>query len=115
MNLYYKPMSTFKPGEGITGKKIWFPKITGTSQRTLRDVAEILEKRSTLTSIDVVAVITGLISLIPEQLSLGYTIKLDGLGTFRLHARVTTSVTSSSESDNEIKRALQKTKIHKMK
>jgi predicted histone-like DNA-binding protein len=57
----------------------------------LRDVSKILAQRSSLSEGDVYAVVVGLVNLIPEMLMNGYTIKLDGLGSFRLHAKVDTS------------------------
>lgn len=45
----------------------------------------------------------GLVDLIPELLTDGYTVKLDELGTFRLHAKVSTSETPDSVSVKNIK------------
>ncbi len=128
MGLEYKVMTTFKPGEGKTGKQISFPKLTGSRQMDLRDVAKTLAARSTLSEGDVYGVIVELISLIPEKLLDGYTIKLDGLGTFRLHAKVETTenphdvnvhkikgLKISFRPDNEMKRELHLTGIRKAK
>ncbi|MDP4210223.1 MAG: HU family DNA-binding protein [Bacteroidota bacterium] len=124
----YKIMSTFRPGQGTEGKKMWFPKLTGTSQLTLRDVARELARQSTLSESDVYAVIYGLVELIPDKLKDGYTIKLNDLGTFRLHARVTTAdspdqvtvrnikeLRLSFKPDNTLKKELQNAKIKKEK
>lgn len=126
MPLFYKATSTFQPGEGSTGKKLWFPKITGSSQKSLKDISKLLEKRSTLSSIDILGVLHGLSDLIPELLCEGNTIKIDGLGTFRLHAKVTTCNSEEEVSvhhirefrlsfkpDNEIKEKLQEAKPKK--
>jgi predicted histone-like DNA-binding protein len=122
MGIKYKIMSTRQPGAGKDGKEISFPKLTGTQQMDLRNVARTLAERTTLSEADVYAVVVGLTDLIPEMLSQGYTIKLDRLGTFRLHARVTPSdhpdkvtvrnikeFTLSFRPDNEVKKALQST------
>jgi predicted histone-like DNA-binding protein len=50
----------------------------------IRDIAQTLSERSTLSRADVVAVLEGLIELIPEKLMEGYLIKLGDLGSFRL-------------------------------
>jgi predicted histone-like DNA-binding protein len=50
----------------------------------LRDIAQTLSERSTLSRADVLAVLEGLIELIPEKLMEGYLLKLGDLGTFRL-------------------------------
>jgi predicted histone-like DNA-binding protein len=103
MALKYKVISTNKPGKGLQGEKIWFPKLTGSKKIDLLGVARILAKRSTAKEIDVYAVVTGLMDIIPELLMDGYTIKLDLLGSFRLHARVETSDTAEKVTAKKIK------------
>jgi predicted histone-like DNA-binding protein len=102
MALKYKIVSTFSPGEGKEGKQLWFPKITGSSQINLREIAKILHKRSTASESDVYLIVKGLVDLIPELLANGYTVKLDELGTFRLHAKVSTSGSPESVSVKNI-------------
>jgi len=102
MALKYKVVSTFSPGEGKEGKQLWFPKITGSSQINLREIAKILHKRSTASESDVYLIVKGLVDLIPELLANGYTVKLDELGTFRLHAKVSTSGSPESVSVKNI-------------
>ena len=50
----------------------------------LREMARILSQRSTVSMADVVAVLEGLIELVPEKLQEGYLVKLGEFGTFRL-------------------------------
>ncbi len=102
MALKYKVVSTFSPGEGKEGKQLWFPKLTGSSQINLREIAKILQKRSTASESDVYLIVKGLVDLIPELLADGYTVKLDELGTFRLHAKVSTSSSPESVSAKNI-------------
>lgn len=126
MSLKYKVMSTYQPGKGKDGDQIYFPKLTGTSQVNLKDVANILAQQTSAHQADVSLVITGLVSLIPDLLEQGKTIKLDGLGTFRLHARVKTEtdpemITNhnikelrlSFTPDKEMKRAIKGIKVYK--
>lgn len=126
MGIKYKVITTYKPGAGKTGKQISFPKITGGMKMNLRDVSKILAERSTLSEGDVYAVVVGLVDLIPEMLMNGYTIKLDGLGSFRLHAKVATEdnpedvnvrnikgLRISFRPDNEMKDALHSADISK--
>lgn len=126
MALTYTIMSTNRPGEGKAGTPMYFPKLTGTSQANLREVSKLLAMRSTASEADVYLVVTGLINLIPELLAEGRTVKLDGLGTFRLHARVDTASSPEKVStrnirelrlafrpDNEIKRELRTVKVYK--
>lgn len=126
MPLEYKIISTYKPGQGKNGEQIWFPKLTGTSQVNLLDIARILEKRSTASESDVYLIMMGLVNLLPELLAEGKTIKLERFGTFRLHARVKTEseaakvtqdhikeIRLSFKPDNEIKKILQNIKVPK--
>jgi predicted histone-like DNA-binding protein len=103
MLLNYKIVSTFRPGEGKTGRKLWFPKLTGSSQINLREIAEILGKRSTASGADLYLIIKGLVDLIPELLTQGKTVRLDELGTFRLHARVTVRDSAQEVSAKNIR------------
>lgn len=103
MELKYKVVSTFKPGEGREGTQIWFPKLTGSSPVDLLELGEILAERSTVSPGDVYTVIIGLMGLIPELLLQGNTIKMDRLGSFRLHARVETSESPEQVSARNIK------------
>ena len=50
----------------------------------LREIARILGQRSTVSTADVVAVLEGLIELVPEKLMEGYLLKLGDFGTFRI-------------------------------
>jgi predicted histone-like DNA-binding protein len=126
MSITYKIMSTYKPGEGKKGEKIWFPKLTGSSQVDLLEVARILAKRSTASEADVYLVMLGLVDLIPDLLAQGKTIKMERFGTFRLHARVKTEnspekitvrnikeLRLSFKPDNQIKKALQNIDIER--
>jgi predicted histone-like DNA-binding protein len=102
MALQYKIVSTFKPGEGKGGNQLWFPKITGSTQINLKEIAKLLHKRSTASEADVYLIVKGLVDLIPELLADGHTVKLDELGTFRLHAKVSTSASPETVSAKNI-------------
>jgi predicted histone-like DNA-binding protein len=103
MSVYYKAMSTSRPGQGQEGAKMWFPKITGSSPIHLEEIAKILQKRSTASESDVYLIVKGLVELIPELISDGYTVKLDELGSFRLHARVHAAESPEKVSSKNIK------------
>ena len=128
MEVKYKVVSTYKPGQGRNGEKLWFPKLTGASQVDQYDIAEIMEKRTTASGPDLLVILTGLVELIPELLLSGKTIKLNRLGTFRLHAKVEPAsapeevtvknikeLRISFRPDNVIKRKLKNCHITKAK
>ncbi|MBN2742945.1 MAG: HU family DNA-binding protein [Marinilabiliaceae bacterium] len=88
MSVKYKVASTYAPGAGKEGSKVWFPKITGTQRVDIREVARLIQRNSSATEGDVLMIVNGLVQLIPELLMQGCTVNLDELGTFSLHASV---------------------------
>lgn len=127
MDVRYKVMSTYKPGKGKEGDRIWFPKLTGSTPVNLKDIASVLAKRTSASEADVYLVMMGLVDLMPELLAQGRTIKLDRFGTFRLHARVKTDTDPEKitthyikeirlgfKPDKEIKNALKHIRVVKV-
>jgi len=84
MSLQYKIMSTYKLGQGKKGEKIYFPKLTGTSQVNLLDVAHILAERSTASEADVYLITMGFVGHLPELFAQGKTIKLERYWFFQV-------------------------------
>ena len=99
MGLKYKVISTTKGGVGTKGQKMYYPILTGTEQIGIQEVADILEKRSSMTGADIRLVLYGLLDLIPELLAKGNTVNLQDFGTFRLQAK--TAVANSPEEVSE--------------
>jgi predicted histone-like DNA-binding protein len=108
-----------------TKEKKWYasPKLTG--KRDLRSLSKDLSEVSSLSAGDVQNVIVNLIDQLPKWLMEGNSVKLDGLGTFRLSFSSTgvatkEEVTAASikdiyilfEADEEIKQRVNKTKVH---
>ena len=102
MALTYKIVATKKPGSGMEGDTLYYPKLTGSAQLDLRDVSEILAARSTASEADVRLVVTGLMELIPQLLLEGKTVKLDHFGSFRLHAKVEASTSADAVKASHI-------------
>jgi predicted histone-like DNA-binding protein len=103
MPLEYKIVSTHQPGKGKEGKQLWFPKLTGSSKISQKEIARIMEKRSSASLADVSMVMSGFLDLLPELLLDGNTVHLDHLGTFRLHAKVTPESSPEKVTANNIK------------
>lgn len=108
-----------------TKEKKWYasPKLTG--KRDLKNLSKDLSEVSSLSAGDVQNVIVNLIDQLPKWLMEGNSVKLDGLGTFRLSfsstgAAAKEDVTAASikdiyilfEADEEIKQRVNKTKVH---
>jgi len=117
---------TKKPGLVKDGNPKYYPVLTDRRTTDLRRLSKLISQRSTLHPADIVGVIQSMIELIPELLQDGYTVKLDGFGTFNLHASGTgkanpeevtskdiTGVKMSFLADKHIKKQLYKTKFVK--
>ncbi len=91
MTIRYKISSTSKPGTGKEGEKIYFPRLTGSSPVDLDYLSGIIEQRSTASRADVYLILLEFARLIPELLTSGKTILVKDLGSFQLHARVSTA------------------------
>ena len=128
MSVLYKVVSK-KPGLASPDSTTkYYPVLTGRRQSDIREVCKILSESSTVTAGDIRGVLEGLIKLIPDLLMEGRTVKLDGFGTFSLHAsakgqdspekvtaRDITGVKMSFLPDKIIKRELKMTKFQKQK
>jgi len=100
----YKVMSTtHPPGHWKDQEPLWFPKLTGSSCVDLDEMCKILSARSTASRADIYLVIYGLEQLIPELLAEGKTVKLGGIGSFRLHAKVEPAKRKDDVSAKNIK------------
>ena len=102
MTVFYKTISTTAPGSGKDGKKIYYPKLTNSTQIDLNKIADLLEKRSSASRADIYLTIIGLVDLLPELLADGHTIKLGDMGIFRLHAKANTSESPEEVSSKNI-------------
>jgi predicted histone-like DNA-binding protein len=69
-----------KPGQA----KRFYAQARSRGSLELKEIARMLSQRSSISPPDVVAVLEGLIELLPEKLSEGYLVKLGDFGTFRV-------------------------------
>ena len=111
----------------LTREKKWYatPRLTGS--RDLKNLSKDLSEVSSLSAGDVQNVIVNLIDQLPKWLMEGYSVKLDGFGSFRLSfssegeaVKEDISADSIKEiyilfvPDVAIKERINKTKIHSM-
>ena len=109
----------------LTKEKKWYasPRLTGS--RDLKSLSKDLSEVSSLSAGDVQNVIANLIDQLPKWLMEGYSVKLDGFGSFRLSfssegEAVKDDVTADSikdvyvlfEPDVAIKERVSKTKVN---
>jgi predicted histone-like DNA-binding protein len=62
----------------------YYPMLKSTSRVTLRQLAERIGKISTVSVIDVIAVLEALLIVVPQELANGNLVDLGGFGSFRL-------------------------------
>ena len=103
MSLRYKIIITVAPGSEEKNNRIYFPKLCGGEQINIDDISKDLSLATTVSRTDVCAVIIGLADLFPLYLRQGYSIKLDKLGIFRLHAKTKSSKCVDKVSAKNIK------------
>ncbi len=87
MSVQYRVISTVKPGSSDKSDLIHFPRLCKSTPVGLKEISNMLAKRSTASAGDLQLVVEELISLIPELVSDGKTVTLGDLGTFKLHAK----------------------------
>ena len=78
-------------------KEMYYPRLTGRTKYDINDIADLISKQSSLSKADVIATLVSLETLIPDLLTIGYTIKLGELGTFSLQAN-----TQISEKEDQV-------------
>jgi predicted histone-like DNA-binding protein len=96
MAVKYTVVARGKPGDPEAPKK-YHPMVKSTGKTTLRDLAERIAEISTVSSVDVVAVLEALLTIIPRELADGNIVNLGDFGTFRLRVRST-----GSDSEEEV-------------
>ena len=85
MAIRYKVVSKCQPGVKGGGNKKYYIQPTKRHKVDLRELCLDISSRSTLNSVDVVAVVQSLLELIPNHLQDGNSVELGDLGIFTLH------------------------------
>lgn len=60
-----------------------FPKLLSSGETGLREMAELISRRTSFTPGDVEGVLRELSAVVGEAVAMGHTVKIDGLGTLR--------------------------------
>jgi len=66
--------------------EMYYPRLAGRGKYELKDVAEAISERNTLSKADVIATLISLEEIVPYLLTSGYSVSLGDLGTFSLQA-----------------------------
>ena len=83
MTVKYNVVERGKPGDTVTPKK-FYPSVTSSGRRTLRQLANRIAQISTVSTADTMAVIESFLTLIPEELINGNVVELGDFGNFWL-------------------------------
>ena len=81
MPIPYKPFKITSPLSKENTQK-YYAKVITHGEIDLRNLAEKITSISTLSTVDIVAVLESLLKVIPEELLSGYIVKLGDLGSF---------------------------------
>lgn len=84
MAVHYSIIQRIKPGDPSAPRK-FYALAKSSGEVTLRELSESISDISTVSSIDTLAVLESLISVIPKQLLKGRIVRLGEFGTFRLN------------------------------
>ncbi|UXP32017.1 HU family DNA-binding protein [Reichenbachiella agarivorans] len=83
MAIKYKVV-TKKPG--LSSQVRYYPVLTGRKVVDIYEVCDYISKQSSFNHPDVVGIVEALIDAVPYFVSMGDNVRLDGLGTFSVHA-----------------------------
>jgi predicted histone-like DNA-binding protein len=101
MVVKYNIVERGNPARPESGKK-FYPSIQSTGRVTLRDLVEEVSDLSTLSSVDMVAVIESLLLIIPRELIKGNIVELGDFGNFWLRSTAEGAKTAEEVSGDQI-------------
>ena len=81
MPINYVLVEKGKPSDPTIPKK-YYAQVKSNGDITLRELSEKIAEISTLSSIDIIAVLEGLLKMIPQELLNGNIVKLGDFGSF---------------------------------
>lgn len=84
MSVSYKIVKQCEPGIKGGGKGKYYARACNRNKLTLKQVCNIITKRTTFSSSDVVGVLYCFVDLFPELLKDGYSLDLEPLGIFSI-------------------------------
>ncbi len=98
MPILYKTVAKGEPGVAGGGQTKYYARSVASKSCGLEEISKEIEKISTVSEADIMAVLTALVNLIPEKLANSETVRLGEVGSFR------TSVSSQGhEEEKDVK------------
>ena len=105
MSVKYNVITRGNPGNPDAPAK-YYPSTKSRGRITLRQLAKQIAEMSTVSSVDTLAVLEALLTLIPRELTAGQIIELGDFGSFRLRIQSEGSDTPEAVTSANIKRVL---------
>lgn len=104
MPIKYKIVKHAQPGIKGGGDYNYYLRSANRKKLNIHDVARILEKRSSISRADIIAVLTGISDLVPELLTENNSVELGELGIFSLDIQSKPSIKPEDANWRKIKK-----------
>ena len=88
MSVKYNVVPKKNPGDPAATPK-YYPSVVKSGSITLRQLAKRISAISTVSTIDTLAVLEGLLTVVPEELTAGQVVHLGEFGSFWLRIKTT--------------------------
>lgn len=85
MSVFYKLVKNISAVSDARNK--YYARTVSIGTTDLNDIAEIIERRCSMTKADVYGVLSAMVDVMSEELKMGKTIRIKGLGTFKAGIR----------------------------
>ena len=105
MSTKYNVITRRKPGDPTAPEK-YYPSIKSSGRVTLRQLSKQIAEISTVSSVDTMAVLEALLTLIPREIANGNIVSLGDFGTFRLRIQSEGADSPEEVTAKNIKRVL---------
>ena len=86
-------------------KSAWYVAKESGKSIDLREIAQDIQDRTTLTKADVLAALSSLEQILPTYLDKGFSVHLGGFGSFRISVTSTASPTAQEVTTRNVKNA----------
>ena len=107
MTVKYNIVARHNPRDRAAPPK-YYPSVVSSGEVTIQQLAEKIADISTVSSIDVVAVLEAFVQLVPRELTEGNIVRLGALGSFWIRVKSDGSATSEEVSASNVNKILPK-------
>ncbi|MBT3391830.1 MAG: DNA-binding protein [Chloroflexi bacterium] len=101
MSVKYNSISRKKPGDPEAAPK-YYPSIVKSGNVKLRTLSKRIAEISTVSTVDTMAVLEGLLAVLPQELAAGNVVRLGDFGSFWLRIKTQGSDTPEAVTTNDI-------------